>query len=288
MTRPRPLSRPQVTQYLQRIGIDGQPAASERWLERIHVAHLLHVPFENIDLHTDQPIRLEVPALFEKLIHRRRGGYCYELNGLFASLLATVGFDVSMVSSRVWMPDGELSAPFDHLALIVDLHDDRWLVDVGYGDAFLTPRPLGSQWTEPTRRLRTVETARGWQLEKSRDDHWTPMYLLDLTPRTLSEFVPRSRWHETSSASPFRRSIFASRATERGRVTITNDRLVVTDSGQRTEQQLPDNARHHTLHRLFPASIADAFEAAHAPRVTTERPSPPAVMREPPRKTRRA
>lgn len=72
MTRPPSLSAGQVTQYLQRIGIDGQPAASEPWLERIHVAHLMHVPFENIDLHTDQPIRLEVPALFDKLIDRRR------------------------------------------------------------------------------------------------------------------------------------------------------------------------------------------------------------------------
>lgn len=265
MSRPDTLPVEHVEAHLRRIDGDAQPTTSEEWLERLHLAHLQHVPFENIDLHADEPIRLEVPALVDKLVERRRGGYCYELNGLFASLLATVGFDVTMVSGRVWMPGGELSAPFDHLALVVDLDDVRWLVDVGYGDAFRTPRPLGSRWTEASRRLRTVHTARGWQLEKDEGEGWTPMYLLDLTPRSLLEFLPRSRWHETSSDSPFQRHVLASRATSTGRVTVTDERLIITEDGDRTEQELSDpDARRRALEEHFSSAVADAFRAALA------------------------
>lgn len=263
MTRSAVLGPEQIGSYLQRIGTGDQPSGSPEWLERLHVAHLHHVPFENIDLHLGQPVRLELPALHGKVVGRRRGGYCYELNGLFAALLETVGFDVSLVSCRTWMPPGELSPPFDHLALIVELNGDGWLVDVGFGDAFTTPRPLGSEWTEVGRRLRTVETAEGWQLEKDEGDGWTPMYLLDPTPRDLSEFLPRSRWHETSPDSPFHRSVLTSRATPAGRVTVTDDRFIVTEHGERTERRLADDDdRRSALTAHFAPSIVRTFQAA--------------------------
>lgn len=262
---PPRLSGAQVAAFLGRIGVQVEPSVSPRWLTATHLAHLRHVPFENIELHAGRPIDLEVPALFDKVVVRGRGGYCYELNGLFASLLATVGFDVTMVSCQVWMPEGELTPPFDHLALLVELDGDRWLVDVGFGDSFLTPRPLGAEWEEPGRRLRTIETGPGWQLEKDDGDGWTPMYRLDLTPRALSEFLPRSRWHENSSDSPFRRGVFATRSTEQGRVTVTSDRLIVTEDGERSERQLEDRgARRQALERYFSPALASDLDAATA------------------------
>ncbi len=215
------------------------------------------------DIHRGVPIDLEVPDLFDKVVARHRGGYCYELNGLFASLLAALGHDVELVSSRTWMPGGELSPPFDHLALLVDVGDDRYLVDVGFGDAFRQPQPLGSTWTEPRRRLRTVATPDGWQLEKDEGDGWVPTYLLDPTPRELSEFLPRSRWHEASPDSPFRHRRLATRATPTGRVTVTDDQLVVTSPGTRSEQPLPDrSARRTALRSHFSPAVVDAFEQA--------------------------
>lgn len=260
---PPTLTPEQADAYLQRIGIDGRPAVTQEWLERLHVAHLLHVPFENLDLHLGEPVRLETDALHDKLVVDRRGGYCYELNGLFAALLVTAGFDVSLVSSRTWMPGVGLSPPFDHLALIVALDGADWLVDVGFGFAFQAPHPLGSAWSEPGRRLRTVETDRGWQLESDMGEGWTPLFVLDPTRRHLSEFLPRSRWHETSPESPFRRGLLTSRATPDGRVTVTDDQVVVTDHGQRTEDRLPDGAaRRRTLTTYFEHPVVDAFQAA--------------------------
>ena len=264
VTGPPVLAPEEMAAYLERLGVDEQDATAppDQLLERLHVSHLLHVPFENIDLHLREPIQLDVAALFAKLVDRRRGGYCYELNGLFASLLVSLGFDVTMVSSQVWMPDGELTPPFDHHALLVEVAGETWLADVGFGDAFLTPRPLGSQWTEASRRLRTVETGAGWQLERDEGDGWTPMYLLDLRPRALAEFLPRSRWHETSPDSPFQRRVFASRATARGRVTVADTSLIVTEDGERVEQALPEGeGGHAVLLAHFSPSVVGAFQA---------------------------
>lgn len=275
------LTAAQLGAYLERLGIGDRPEPSAEWLEQLHVAHLLAVPFENLDLHVGGPIRLTVDGLHDKLVRRGRGGFCYELNGLFASLLATVGFDVTLVSSRVWTGDG-YSPAFDHLALLVDL-ERTWLADVGFGDAFLHPRPLGATWSEPGRRLRTTATDRGWWLEAAGSDDeedsdtedgdasdegndergdeqsgrgWTPVYLADPTPRSLDEFQPRCRWHETSPDSHFQRRRLVSRATPRGRVTVTDSRLIVTEDGERREEELADRrARQRALRIHFGSAV---------------------------------
>jgi N-hydroxyarylamine O-acetyltransferase len=230
----------QVARYLARVGVDEKVDATAGSLERLHVAHLLAVPFENLDIHTGRPIRLGHDALYDKIVTARRGGFCYELNGLFAALLASLGFDVTLVSSRVWLPDGTLSPPFDHAALLVDL-GGPWLADVGYGDAFLTPQPLGTQWAEPGRRLRTLPTPEGWRLEMEAGEGWSAMYDLDPTPRRLQAFADRCRWHQTAPQSFFRSAPLASRATPTGRVSVYGRRLLITTDGAQTEHHLADD-----------------------------------------------
>ncbi len=109
----------------------------------MHLAHLLSVPFENLSIHWRgihwrEPIILGDEALFEKIVRRRRGGFCYELNGLFAALLRELGFSVKMLSAEVADAEGNFGPPFDHMALLVTL-EDRWLADVGFGDSFREP-----------------------------------------------------------------------------------------------------------------------------------------------------
>ncbi len=99
----------------------------------LQVAHLLAVPFENLSIHAQQPIVLEDTALFTKIVERRRGGFCYEANGLFAALLREMGFDVAMLSAGVARAEGGFGPDFDHMALMITL-EQRWLVDVGFGD----------------------------------------------------------------------------------------------------------------------------------------------------------
>src|SRR6266536_570638 len=124
----------ELAAYLDRIGA-GRPAkADTAALRSLHRAHLLTVPFENLSIHLGEPISLEPGELIDKIVTRRRGGFCYELNGAFALLLGALGFDVGLLSARVF-GDDRLGPPFDHLALLVPTADGDgpWLADVGFG-----------------------------------------------------------------------------------------------------------------------------------------------------------
>src|SRR2546428_2058661 len=121
--------------YLERIGYGGRTRPSPDVLRRLHLKHLLSIPFENLDIHIGRPIILSEKAFYDKIIKHHRGGFCYELNGLFATLLDELGFKVSMLSARVAQNGGGLSPDFDHMTLLVQL-EHPWLVHVGFGDPF--------------------------------------------------------------------------------------------------------------------------------------------------------
>src|SRR5262245_26694734 len=127
-----------IEAYLKRIDYRGARTPTAETLRALHVAHLRTVPFENLSIHTGEPIVLEDEALFVKIVERRRGGFCYEANGLFAALLRALGFNVTMLSAGVANPEEGFGPDFDHMALMVTL-DERWLVDVGFGDSFREP-----------------------------------------------------------------------------------------------------------------------------------------------------
>src|SRR6266508_6966293 len=122
-------------QYLKTIKPDAQT------LHGLQLAHMLTVPFENLDIGLKRPILLDHEALWNKIVVNRRGGFCYELNGLFAWLLKEIGFQVTYLNARVFNREGELGIDFDHLALLVNIPNEptRWLADVGFGDSFNLP-----------------------------------------------------------------------------------------------------------------------------------------------------
>jgi arylamine N-acetyltransferase len=124
--------------YLKRINYTGSLVPNRSTLRSLQVAHLLNVPFENLSIHSGEPIVLDDDALFRKIVENRRGGFCYELNGLFAALLRGLGFDVSMLAAEVAKDGGGFSPNFEHMALMVTLAEP-WLVDVGFGDSFWSP-----------------------------------------------------------------------------------------------------------------------------------------------------
>src|SRR6516165_9087624 len=121
--------------YLARIGVAGPLVLDAEALRELHQAHLVAVPFENLSIHLGEPVSLNEADLIDKIVGRRRGGFCYELNGAFACLLECLGADVTRVSARVFGDEGRLGPPFDHLALVVRLPDGTgpWLADVGFG-----------------------------------------------------------------------------------------------------------------------------------------------------------
>src|SRR5438034_9997175 len=107
-----------VQVYLQRINYAGPQAPTVESLRLLQMSHLFDVPFGNLSIHSGEPIVLEDSALFDKIVERRRGGFCYELNGLFTALLRALGFQVEMLSAQVANAEGVFGPDFDHMVLL--------------------------------------------------------------------------------------------------------------------------------------------------------------------------
>ncbi|GAA2745220.1 arylamine N-acetyltransferase [Terrabacter aerolatus] len=240
-----PLTADETADYLARVGAAAPEAPTAAALASLHRAHLLAVPFENLDIPLGRPIHLDRDALLDKVVGARRGGYCYELNGLFALLLRSLGYAVDLVSARVATADGGLTDDFDHLALIVTGGglDVPVLADVGFGDAFIEPLVLrdGERRAEPGKDVGLVRADGDWHYRERRPgSEWRTQYVFDPAPHPLSDFEERNVWQQTSPDSHFTRSRVASRLTPTGRVTLSGERLITTTHGRRHESALPD------------------------------------------------
>ncbi len=234
-----------VEAYLGRIGYRGPEEPTLATLRDLHMAHLRTVPFENLDIALGRSLVLDPASLVRKIVDRRRGGYCYELNGLFALLLRGLGFGVEMVSARVAGEGGGYSPDFDHMALLVRL-EETWLADVGFGDLFV--RPLRIEAREEQREEGTAFriTEEGDARLLSRRDgpeEWKAQYRFTLVPRRLEEFEPRNRWQQTAPESHFTRNSICTRVTPEGRITLSASRLIVTKGSQRQERILTEQER---------------------------------------------
>lgn len=244
-----------VTAYLRRIGYDDSLEPSLRSLRALHLAHLRTVPFENLDLHWGRTIVLDEDLLYGKVVGENRGGFCYELNGLFAALLRELGYKVTLLSARVAGKQHKLGPPFDHLTLRVEL-DGPWLADVGFGDSFLQPLRWLRGYEELQGRAvyRLEENERGrWALLRRQvtDGDWQLQYVFTLAPRKLSDFAEMCAWQQTSPESHFTRARVCTRVTEHGRITLSDTRLIVTEGSERTEREVGENERRELLQKAF-------------------------------------
>ena len=235
-----------IPAYLERIAYDGTLDVSPGTLRGLHLAHLYTVPFENLDIHLGRRLSLDGAALFDKVVARRRGGFCYELNGLFCRLLRELGFRVTMLSAEVARTAGGFSAAFDHLALQVDL-DEPWLVDVGFGNGFRLPVRLNDTADQPQGSSTYLIVSDGdYRVLMRRDDagDWTPQYRFTLQPHALADFADRCQFHQTSPESHFTQGRICTLATPAGRVTLSGVRLIVTTPAGRTESELAGEAEY--------------------------------------------
>ena len=227
-----------VTAYLRRIGAGRPPVLDETALAGLHRAHLMTVPFENLSIHLSEPVSLAERDLINKIVIRRRGGFCYELNGAFALLLEELGAEVMRVAARVY-GDGKLGPPFDHLALVVRLPggDGRWLADVGFGSHTTYPLRYDSrrQQHDPGGRFALADAGDG-DVDVLRDGQ--PQYRIEPRQRALADFIPTCWWQQTSPQSHFTQNTICSRLTADGRVTLSGRTLITTSGGARTEQHL--------------------------------------------------
>lgn len=236
-----------VAAYLDRIEYRGPLDPHVETLRRLHLAHLLHVPFENLSIHQHEPIVLNDEALFEKIVTRRRGGFCYELNGLFGALLGAVGFKVSKLSAQVAGDEGKFSADFDHMTLLVESADQRWLADVGFGECFIEPLPFetAAEQRQQETRYRIRNDGERFVLESALEGAaWKAQYRFNLNPYQYSDYEAMCRYHQTSPDSHFTRKRIVSRLTPEGRITLSDVRLIVTENGKRSETDVVNDTEY--------------------------------------------
>jgi N-hydroxyarylamine O-acetyltransferase len=245
-------------------------------LQDIHEAHMLAVPFEDLSIHYGEHIHLDEEWIYDKIVRRHRGGFCYELNGLFARLLRQLGFLVTLLSAEVAQGDGDYSPEFDHLTLLVhQLEGSDWLADVGFGDSFRRPLHLqaeveqeGSdgrlyrlhQQRPPGDRDSLKDTGRDpeacsyyWILQQLSDaEQWESQYRFTLRPHVLADFTERCEYQQTDPESHFTQNRICSLALPEGRISLSDRRLITTLAGQRTERAVKSEKEYREI-------LADRF-----------------------------
>lgn len=225
-----------VQRYLSRIGFAGPAEPSLEVLRSVHTCHLLSVPFENLTVHSGGRVQLDPPLLYDKIVNRRRGGFCFENNGLFSWLLHELGFQVTLLSGQVKnLKTGYYGPPFDHLIIAVSLDGRRWLCDVGFGGAgFSVPLSLDtSGLQEQGHRVYRIRQDAGmhyleWQREENKgaDGDWTEIYKFTLEPRRLEDFLEKCQYHQTSPCSLFFCKSMCTVLKPGGRLTYIGRRLI--------------------------------------------------------------
>jgi len=238
----------EIDAYLERIGYTASREPTAETLRQLHRSHMLAVPFENLDIPLSHPIHLSLPSFYDKIVRRRRGGFCYELNGLFGWLLEQLGFTVAMLSARVF-DGGQPGREYAHLTLLIDM-EERLIADVGFGDSFLEPLRLDGGGEDVPRgrsyRLTGSDSERVLQQRRPESD-WEPQYVFSLTPRRLAEFSATCEWTQTSPESVFTGKAVCSLATPDGRITLSNGRLITTAGGRREEREVTSEEEYRAL-----------------------------------------
>ncbi len=246
-----------VDDYLARLELPSTMTVDASALHRLHERHLLKVPFENLDIRAGVPIALDEERILDKIVTRRRGGICYELNIAFAWLLRELGFDVAILAADVRTEPGDSGGLFgDHLLLRVGL-DEAWVCDVGFGDAFLYP--LAMDDTAPVKQLvgtfRVMpdgEQGREVQRFDRRIGDFRALYGFELTPRSVADFEDACHHHQTSDESRFTQGVVCTMAIPDGRISLHDDRVLIRRRGREEVQPLEtEESRVAALRRHF-------------------------------------
>ena len=237
--------------YLARLGVERPPGPDLPSLRAIHAAHLRAIPFENSSVLFGEPIEIDPARFVRKLAVDGRGGFCYELNGAFAELLVSLGYEVAYLSARVYYAEGTLGRPFEHLALRVTLEGEPWLVDIGFGYSFSEPLRLLAdlEQVDPMGVFRLLpapadesDAPPSLDLEwRHRDGRFVPHFRVEVRPSDLAEFGPECRHLQTAPDSPFVGGWMCSRLVEGGGITLFGRQLVSSTASGREERELADD-----------------------------------------------
>ena len=234
------LSKLHKNAYLDRIHFNEKLELTADCLRALHLAHLTSIPFENLDIPFHRRISLTQESILDKLLEQKRGGFCYELNYAFSLLLNSIGFQVKLLSASVF--DGiDFGKDFDHLLLLVNMDNKLYIADVGFGDCFREPLALDNIVSSQLGAHYKIEKSgeNYTLLQKKNGEKWTVQYMFSLHNHDIADFNAMCHFHQTSAESNFTKKSVCSIATEQGRISISNGRLITTSSGRKSSMTIP-------------------------------------------------
>ncbi|MFC5528109.1 arylamine N-acetyltransferase family protein [Cohnella yongneupensis] len=238
MTERKDGLKPKVQSYLDRIGFTGPLDGSAETLAMLQERHLHAVPYENLDIVHRIPLSLGIPKLFDKIVVRRRGGYCFELNALFGWLLRELGYPVTDFMARFWRDEPNTPPKRRHHVLKVDVGDDSYLCDVGVG-GIVPRRPIQiieglKHDQEDERYVLKRDPYFGWVLCEYKHEQWEWLYSFTEEPQLPKDFEMATFWCENAPDSIFIRDSMLAVRTQEGRNTIAGEEFrIFTSNGVR-------------------------------------------------------
>ncbi len=230
--------------YFERINYSGIKKPTEEALNDIHTCHTLNVPFENLDVFYGKPPLLDEASLYSKIVKNCRGGYCFEMNGIFSIALREMGFRVTNLLARVTI-DGMNYTSRTHQVILVEAGDKKWLADVGFGNDGITAPLLLVEDTDQkqfSHVYRIIKEPRfnGYLLQKKNGDTYNSMYVFTLEECYPEDFVMSSHYTATYPESFFKMMRMCTMPTKEGRVTLTDTHFKIIKNGASTEAEIKD------------------------------------------------
>lgn len=232
--------------YLDRLGYRGPVEPTVQVLTALHRSHLCRIAYEDLDIHLGRPLTLDADAAFDKLVRQRRGGWCFEMNGLLCEALRAVGFDAHLGTGSVFRPG-------DHALVIVGLPGGDWLADVGFGNGLFDPIPL--------REGLHQQHGRHYRLRRESNGEWTfvndpvfgPGFRFAPNPTCLRDFAAVNEWLQTSPESGFVRTVVCHRFDEEGRAFTLRDAVLRTVTLRDRDDTILRSAEH------FATTVSEVF-----------------------------
>ena len=232
--------------YFARIGYSGPRAPTLDTLKALHFAHATAIPFENLDVLAKRPILLDPPVLQKKLVAQKRGGYCFEVNGLFAAVLRQLGFNVMTLIGRVrWKTPDTIDTGPSHMLSLVDLPEGRFLADIGFGGLTMTgPIRLetDSEQQTPHEPRRLLADGDGYMLQAKLGEEWGNVYRFTLDPQTRADYEIANWYTSTHPQSIFVQFLIVARPLADRRITLFNCNLTIRHLDGRVENRCLDSA----------------------------------------------
>ena len=239
----------ELKQYLNRIEIAEIKNPSLEFLTELQNRRLLTIPFEDLDIPNRARIVLDLERIYNKIILTKRGGFCYELNGLFHWLLTQLGFRVEMLSARVYNHSRQEPGPeFDHMTILVHLDHD-YLTDVGFGDSFRQPIKMpDGEIRDVSGHYRIAKISEdNFELQREEGNDWKIQHQFTLIPRGLSDYNAMCDFQQDAPNSSFRIRNACTITTPNGRITLSDSSLTVTENGKKTRTELSSELEFYSL-----------------------------------------